>query len=103
MIYFKEQANLNLLMQRINKSAEISKGVDNILKTFEKRLSRLEDTILPVYNETENLHKTKQSILQINEDNHDIYQQKNSLIISMVTTLNFRIFANMFFEVMLLF
>ncbi|GJQ81880.1 hypothetical protein Trydic_g9905 [Trypoxylus dichotomus] len=58
----KEQANLNLLVERLAKSSQISNGIDTILNTFETRLSRLEDTILPVYNETENLHKTKQNI-----------------------------------------
>lgn len=54
---------MNVLLERLTKSSQIANGVDTILNTFESRLSRLEDTILPVYNETENLHKTKQSIL----------------------------------------
>ncbi|KAK9704145.1 hypothetical protein QE152_g28470 [Popillia japonica] len=58
----KEQSNLNILVERLAKSSQISNGIDTILNTFETRLSRLEDTILPVYNETENLHKTKQNI-----------------------------------------
>ncbi|KAF2903735.1 hypothetical protein ILUMI_02443 [Ignelater luminosus] len=58
----KEQSNLDLLKERIAKSSQITKGIDTILNTFEQRLSRLEDTILPVYNETENLQKCQYNI-----------------------------------------
>ncbi|KAK4874727.1 hypothetical protein RN001_014087 [Aquatica leii] len=58
----REQSNLLLLKDRISKSAQITKGIDTILNTFEQRLSRLEDTILPVYNETENLQKCQYNI-----------------------------------------
>ncbi|KAF5280786.1 hypothetical protein FQA39_LY17967 [Lamprigera yunnana] len=58
----KEQSNLMLLKERIVKSTHITKGIDSILNTFEQRLSRLEDTILPVYNETENLQKCQFNI-----------------------------------------
>lgn len=34
-----------------------------ILNSFEERLSRLEETILPVYNETGNLQRRQQSKL----------------------------------------
>jgi exocyst complex protein 7 len=47
----------------LKKSSQLTKGIDTILNTFEERLSRLEDTILPVYNDTENLQKSQQSIL----------------------------------------
>lgn len=57
---------MNLLRERISKSSEIAEKVDKILNTFEYRLLRLEDTILPVYNETENLQKTQQSMLMNN-------------------------------------
>ncbi|KAJ8966528.1 hypothetical protein NQ314_003481 [Rhamnusium bicolor] len=59
----KEQANLTLLQERLSKSAQLTKGIGSILNTFEQRLSRLEDTILPVYNDTENLQKAQYSIL----------------------------------------
>ncbi|VEN53710.1 unnamed protein product [Callosobruchus maculatus] len=58
----KEQANLHLLQERLAKSAQITKGIGHILNTFEQRLSRLEDTILPVYNDTENLEKARSNI-----------------------------------------
>lgn len=57
----REQENLQLLQERLNKSASITKGIGNILNSFEQRLSRLEDTILPVYNDTERLQKAQHS------------------------------------------
>lgn len=65
---FKEQANIAILQERILKSSHITNSIDTILNTFEQRLSRLEDTILPVYNETENLQKCQHSILLILTD-----------------------------------
>lgn len=62
-LFLKEQTNLSLLQERLAKSAQITKGIGNILNTFEQRLSRLEETILPVYNETESLQKAQYSIL----------------------------------------
>ncbi|XP_050311294.1 exocyst complex component 7 [Anthonomus grandis grandis] len=60
--YEKEQSNLLMLQERLAKSAQITKGIGNILNTFEQRLSRLEETILPVYNETESLQKAQHNI-----------------------------------------
>ncbi|XP_066246690.1 exocyst complex component 7 isoform X2 [Euwallacea similis] len=58
----KEQTNLSLLQERLSKSAQITKGIGTILNTFDQRLSRLEETILPVYNETESLQKAQYNI-----------------------------------------
>ncbi|CAH1116284.1 unnamed protein product [Phaedon cochleariae] len=58
----KEQDNLKLLQERLSKSAQLTEGIGSILNTFEQRLSRLEETILPVYNETENLQKAQHNI-----------------------------------------
>ncbi|CAH1108238.1 unnamed protein product [Psylliodes chrysocephalus] len=58
----KEQANLQLLQERLSKSAQLTEGIGNILNTFEQRLSRLEETILPVYNETETLRRAQCNI-----------------------------------------
>ncbi|KAJ8915975.1 hypothetical protein NQ315_016652 [Exocentrus adspersus] len=58
----KEQSNLILLQERLSRSAQLTKGIGSILNTFEQRLSRLEDTILPVYNDTENLQKAQYNI-----------------------------------------
>nr|XP_023016939.1 exocyst complex component 7 [Leptinotarsa decemlineata] len=58
----KEQENLKLLQERLSKSAQLTVGIGSILDTFEQRLSRLEDTILPVYNKTESLQKAQHNI-----------------------------------------
>ncbi|XP_044759450.1 exocyst complex component 7 [Coccinella septempunctata] len=58
----KEQNNLSLLKERLDKSNQITNDIDSILNTFEERLSRLEDTILPVYTETEILQKSQRNI-----------------------------------------
>ncbi|CAG2064343.1 unnamed protein product, partial [Timema podura] len=59
----KELSNLNLLKERVGKSSQLTKGMVVILSTFEHRLARLEETILPVYNETGNLQRRQESIL----------------------------------------
>ncbi|KAJ1527311.1 hypothetical protein ONE63_008830 [Megalurothrips usitatus] len=58
----KELGNLNLLKERVNKSSNLTKGITNILSSFEHRLARLEETILPVYNETGNLQRQQENI-----------------------------------------
>ncbi|KAK5640808.1 hypothetical protein RI129_009355 [Pyrocoelia pectoralis] len=72
----------NLLKERITKSTQITKGIDGILNTFEQRLSRLEDTILPVYNETENLQKCQYNIERTLQalDNVINYYEVSSLV-----------------------
>lgn len=62
-IILQEQENLVILKERIAKSSQLTKGMDRILNSFEQRLSKLEETILPVYNETENLRRCQHSIL----------------------------------------
>nr|CAD7596287.1 unnamed protein product [Timema genevievae] len=59
----QELSNLNLLKERVGKSSQLTKGMVVILSTFEHRLARLEETILPVYNETGNLQRRQESIL----------------------------------------
>lgn len=55
----RELNNLNLLKERVNRSSHLTKGMVGILSSFEHRLARLEETILPVYNETGNLQRRK--------------------------------------------
>jgi len=61
----QELNNLNLLKERVNRSSHLTKGMVGILSSFEHRLARLEETILPVYNETGNLQRRKESILSV--------------------------------------
>lgn len=51
-----------LLRNRVDKYHDLTKNMSKILTTFEQRLGKLEQTILPVYNETENLQNRQQSI-----------------------------------------
>ncbi|KAK6643351.1 hypothetical protein RUM43_004856 [Polyplax serrata] len=58
----REQSNLDLLKERVERSSQLTKNMVGILNSFEERLSRLEETILPVYNETGNLQRRQQNI-----------------------------------------
>ena len=42
-------------------SDQLTHGMTNILDSFERRLASLEQTVLPVYHETGNLQRRKQS------------------------------------------
>lgn len=58
----KETTKLNELKEHVNRSSQLTKGIVGILSSFEQRLARLEETILPVYNETGNLQRSQQNI-----------------------------------------
>lgn len=50
-----------LLRERVEKYHDLSNQMSDILTIFEQRLGKLEKTILPVYQETEQLQKRQQS------------------------------------------
>ncbi|XP_055915521.1 exocyst complex component 7 [Eupeodes corollae] len=58
----KETANLSLLKERVKKYNELTASMSTILTTFEQRLGKLEQTVLPVYNTTEHLQKRQQNL-----------------------------------------
>ncbi|KAH8394997.1 hypothetical protein KR215_004031 [Drosophila sulfurigaster] len=58
----KETTNLVLLKDRVDKYHDLSTQMSSILTVFEKRLGNLEQTILPVYQETEQLQKRQQNL-----------------------------------------
>ncbi|EDV39596.1 uncharacterized protein Dana_GF24398 [Drosophila ananassae] len=58
----KETTNLALLKDRVDKYHDLSTQMSSILTVFEKRLGNLEQTILPVYQETEQLQKRQQNL-----------------------------------------
>jgi len=58
----KELSKLAMIKENLQKSNNITNGMVSILSTFEKRLARLEETILPVYNETGSLQRCQQNI-----------------------------------------
>lgn len=79
--------NLNLLKEKVNKSNQITNGMVNILSSFEHRLARLEETILPVYNETGNLQRRQESKLQISIYSNHFQNNKmvNTLLIHKIS------------------
>ncbi|XP_030372679.1 exocyst complex component 7 [Scaptodrosophila lebanonensis] len=58
----QETTNLSLLRDRVDKYHDLSTQMSTILTIFEKRLGNLEQTILPVYQETEQLQKRQQNL-----------------------------------------
>lgn len=57
-----EATKLQELKEHVERSNNLTKGITGILSLFEQRLARLEETILPVYNETGNLQRSQQNI-----------------------------------------
>lgn len=58
----KEMSNLALLKDSLKKSNTNTENMLGILTSFESRLKKLEQTIVPVYNETENLRRRQENI-----------------------------------------
>lgn len=51
-----------MLKDRVEKYHDLSSSMSAILTKFEQRLGKLEQTILPVYNQTEHLQKRQKSM-----------------------------------------
>ncbi|GAB6031068.1 hypothetical protein CHUAL_007879 [Chamberlinius hualienensis] len=60
----KEVMGLNILKESLQKSSLLTKGMNGILTSFEDRLAKLEETILPVYQDTSNLQRKQDNIEQ---------------------------------------
>ncbi|BFZ03734.1 hypothetical protein BsWGS_06773 [Bradybaena similaris] len=58
----KEETHLSLLRQCLTRYGTNTQHMVNILNSFEERLQNLEKTIIPVYNETENLRRRQENI-----------------------------------------
>lgn len=58
----KEMYNLSVLKESLNKSNTNTQNMLSILNSFETRLRKLENTIVPVYQETENLRRRQENI-----------------------------------------
>ncbi|ESO89271.1 hypothetical protein LOTGIDRAFT_210312 [Lottia gigantea] len=58
----KEMHNMSKLRECLNKSSTNTNNMLSILTSFENRLKHLESTIVPVYNETENLRRRQENI-----------------------------------------
>ena len=61
--YLQEMDNVALLKESLGRSENMTQNMLGILNTFESRLSRLEETIIPIYQETGNLQRRHESIL----------------------------------------
>jgi len=61
----QELSNLTLLKDSLKKSNTNTENMLGILSSFETRLRKLEQTIVPVYKETENLRRRQESILNL--------------------------------------
>lgn len=57
-----EEERLAALEDSMKASKHLTAGMDSILASFESKLSKLEGTILPVYQETENLQRRQENI-----------------------------------------
>ena len=55
--------NVALLKESLGRSENMTQNMLGILNTFESRLSRLEETIIPIYQETGNLQRRHESML----------------------------------------
>ena len=60
---FQEIENLDGLSELLNRSETMTHNMLGILNSFESRLRKLEETIIPIYKETGNLQKRHESIL----------------------------------------
>lgn len=58
----QETETLSQLKDHVDKYHDLSKSMSAILTKFEQRLGKLEQTILPVYNQTEHLQKRQKNL-----------------------------------------
>ena len=61
----QEMDNMGALKEALSRSDNMTHNMLGILDNFEKRLGRLEETIIPIYQETGNLQRRHESILTI--------------------------------------
>ena len=73
--------NLTLLKDTLKKSNNNTENMLGILSSFETRLRKLEQTIVPVYNETENLRRRQESILKSNSVTYQCGQDLGWIIL----------------------
>ena len=59
----KKMESLSLLKESLTKSEALTHNMLGILTSFENRLSKLEETITPIYKETDNLQRRHESML----------------------------------------
>lgn len=57
--------NLAVLQDSLKRSDAMTKNMLSILDSFESRLGKLEETIIPIYQETGNLQRRHESIFYL--------------------------------------
>ena len=57
-----EEESVAWLTEKIKQSSDLTSTMTNVLNSSEERLTKLEATILPVYQETENLQRRQENI-----------------------------------------
>jgi len=57
--------NLAVLQESLKRSDTMTKNMLSILDSFENRLGKLEETIIPIYQETGNLQRRHESIFYL--------------------------------------
>ena len=72
-----EEEQVNWLAEKIKQSANLTSTMTNVLNSFEERLTKLEATILPVYQETENLQRRQENIDKTLEALDDVIDKYN--------------------------
>lgn len=60
----KETRNLESFKEMLNKSNKLTKTMVSILSNFDEKLSKLEETIGPVYKETGNLQQRQENLVK---------------------------------------
>ena len=63
-LHFQEMENLSILNESLQRSETMTHNMLGILNSFESRLGKLEETIIPIYQETGNLQRRHESILK---------------------------------------
>ncbi|XP_033896940.1 exocyst complex component 7 isoform X8 [Acipenser ruthenus] len=58
----QEQDTLSFILENLEKSDQLTKGMVSILSSFESRLMQLENSIIPVHKQTENLQRLQDNV-----------------------------------------
>ncbi|XP_010001902.1 PREDICTED: exocyst complex component 7 isoform X1 [Chaetura pelagica] len=58
----QEEENLSFIKESLEKSDQLTKNMVSILSSFESRLMKLENSIIPVHKQTENLQRLQENV-----------------------------------------
>ncbi|KFP79963.1 Exocyst complex component 7, partial [Acanthisitta chloris] len=60
--YLQEEETLSFIKESLEKSDQLTKNMVSILSSFESRLMKLENSIIPVHKQTENLQRLQENV-----------------------------------------